>query len=75
MSERELFQKLIRQNEIIISLIGKMVFSPKEIRETITKGKRKENRINYVSGYNACDGNHTVLELAEIADLLFLPHS
>lgn len=66
MSKDPTILKLVRQNEIIISLLGRMVFSPIQIKEIVTHGKRKANRENYVNGYNACDGNHSVRELAKI---------
>ena len=66
MSENTEFKKLIRQNEVIISLLGRMVFSPDQIRDIVTHGKRKNNKDNYVKGYNSCNGNHGVVELSNI---------
>ncbi|MCB2141232.1 hypothetical protein KQH27_00830 [bacterium] len=66
MGQEEYNKKIIRQNEIIISLLGRMVFSPKEIKDIVTQGKRLANRENYIQGYNACDGNHSVSDLAKI---------
>ncbi len=54
-----------KQNDIIISLLGRMVFSPEKIREIITKSKKKDPE-KYVLGYNACDGTKNVNDLAEI---------
>ncbi len=59
-------KKLVRQNEIIISLLGRMVFTPEQIKQIILKGKRKSNRDNYVKGYNECDGEKPVIEIAQI---------
>jgi Fic family protein len=58
-------KKIIKQNEIIISLLGRTAFDKKEIREIVTS-RKKVNPEKYVEGYNACDGNHTVTELANI---------
>jgi len=57
-------KKLIKQNEIIISLLGRMAFKKEEIREIVTR--KKQNPERYIEGYNACDGNHTVTQLANI---------
>jgi hypothetical protein len=54
-----------KQNDIIISLLGRMVFSPEKIREILTKNKKKDPE-KYVVGYNACDGIKNVNDLAEI---------
>lgn len=60
----EELKKIIRQNEIIISLLGRMAFNKEEVRKIVTFKKR--NPAKYVEGYNACDGNHTVSEIARI---------
>lgn len=57
-------KKLIKQNEIIISLLGRMAFTKNEVREIVTFKKR--NPASYVEGYNACDGNHSVSEIARV---------
>lgn len=66
MSKNNDVKKLIHQNEVIISLLGRMVFSPDQIRDIVTRDKRKKNKDNYVSGYNSCNGNHGVVELSKI---------
>jgi Fic family protein len=58
------YSKLIRQNEIIISLLGRMAFTQDEVRNIVTLKKR--NPESYVDGYNACDGNNSVSEIAQI---------
>jgi DNA-binding MarR family transcriptional regulator len=60
----EEIKKLIRQNEIIISLLGRLAFKPEDIRRIVTSKKR--NPENYIDGYNACDGKHSVSEIARI---------
>jgi hypothetical protein len=57
-------KKLIKQNEIMTSLLGRIAFKPEDIRKIVTA--KKQNPDKYVEGYNACDGNHTVTELANI---------
>ena len=57
-------KKIIKQNETIISLLGRMAFKKEEIREIVTR--RKQNPHRYIKGFNACDGNHTMSELANI---------
>lgn len=64
MSE-EILKKIERQNEIIISLLGRMAFTPETIRDIVVK--KKQNPQGYVDAYNTCDGNHNVNELAAIA--------
>jgi len=61
---REELRKIIKQNEIIISLLGRIAFTPDRIREIVTAKKR--NPENYIRGYNACDGKHTLSEIANI---------
>lgn len=60
----ENFKKLIKQNEIIISLLGRMAFTKDEVRKIVRMKKR--NPDNYVEGYNTCDGNHSMSEIARI---------
>jgi predicted transcriptional regulator len=60
----EELKKLIKQNEILISLIGRVSFKKEEIGDIVTK--KKQNPGKYIEGYNACDGSHTVTELARI---------
>jgi len=55
-------KKMIKQNETIISLLGRMAFTKEQVREIVTFKKRNPEK--YVEGYNACDGNHSVSDLA-----------
>ena len=57
-------EKIIEQNEVIISLLGRLAFKKDEILEIVTK--RKQNPDKYIEGYNACNGNNTVSQLASI---------
>ena len=60
----EVTKKLIRQNEIIISLLGRMAFTPDKVREIVTTKKQRPE--NYIKGHNACDGKHTLSEITTI---------
>jgi DNA-binding MarR family transcriptional regulator len=64
MSE-ELPKKIEKQNEVIISLLGRIAFTPEKIHDIVVR--KKQNPQGYVDAYNACDGNHNVNELAVIA--------
>jgi len=61
----DLTKKLEKQNEVIISLLGRMAFTPEKIHDTVVK--KKQNPQGYIAAYNACDGTHNVNELAAIA--------
>lgn len=58
------FKKIIRQNEIMISLLGRIAFNKDEIQKIVIS--RKQNPEKYVEGYNTCDGNHSLSEIAKI---------
>lgn len=58
-------KKIEKQNEVIISLLGRIAFTAEQIRELVIKNKKK-NPEKYVEGYNACDGNKNVNDLAVI---------
>jgi DNA-binding MarR family transcriptional regulator len=57
-------KKLVKQNEVIISLLGRLAFKPEEVRKIVTA--KKQNPQNYINGYNACDGNHSLSDIAKI---------
>lgn len=57
-------KEIIKQNEIIISLLGRIAFKPDEFRSIVTS--KKKNPDNYVNGYNSCDGSKSVSEIAGI---------
>jgi len=59
-------KKIIKQNEIIISLLGRIAFTENKVRDIVTHGKQKKKREAYIKGYNACDGNRTVSKIAKI---------
>jgi len=60
----DMLLKIIKQNEVIISLLGRIAFNPDKVREIVTT--RKQNPENYIKGYNACNGENTLSEIAAI---------
>ena len=65
MTTEELMNGIQRQNEIIISLLARLVWTPEKIGAIITSGKR--NPAGYVTAYNALDGAKPGTQLAAIA--------
>lgn len=63
----ENLKKIAKQNEIIISLLGRLAFKPEDVREIVTF--KKQNPEKYINGYNACDGNHSLSDIARIVDV------
>ena len=57
---------LQKQNEMMISLLGRLAFEPKQIREIVESNKKESLRQKYVNGYNALDGFRTLSEIASI---------
>lgn len=60
-------KKLIKQNEIIISLLGRIAFTKDQVRRIVTS--RKQNPERYIDGYNACNGNHSVSQIARVVNV------
>ena len=58
------WKKIVKQNEIIISLLRRIAFKTDDIRKIVTS--KKQNPQNYINGYNACDGNHSLSDVARI---------
>jgi len=56
--------EILVQGDVIIGLLGRVVFPPDILRDIITKGKKKPDE--YLKGYNACDGTRGVTDLAKI---------
>ena len=54
-----------RQNEIVIGLLARMIWTPTQLTEIVTKGKRNPDA--YIDVYNALDGNATGTSLAKLA--------
>jgi len=59
--------KIRAQNEIIISLLGRIAFNEKKVKDIVIKNKK--NPKNYLKGYNACDGTVPVNKIAEIVEV------
>ncbi len=56
-----------KQNEVIISLLARLVFSEEKIKDIVSHKKRKPG--NWIKGYNACDGTKGVNEIAKIVGI------
>lgn len=65
-SGEEYWKKIIRQNEVIISLLGRLAFGEERVKEIVVHDKRRDLRQGYIKGYNACDGKHSLSEIAKI---------
>jgi len=59
-------RKMVRQNEIMISLLGRIAFTPEQVREIVTSKKQEKLEQSYINGYNALDGKRSVSEVADI---------
>ncbi len=59
-------KKLVRQNEIIISLLGRMAFTQKQVEDIVISNKQKKLKQKYIDGYNALDGKKSISEIASI---------
>jgi len=65
-SERQA-EELIKQNELIISLLGRIAFENDELKTLIVKGSKKPKQI--LSAYNLCDGQTTITAIANEVDI------
>jgi len=61
-----LLARIIEQNSAIIALLGKIAFPKEEVRNIVMSGKQQTKKQKYVEGYNACDGKHSVSDVAKI---------
>jgi len=59
-------KQLLSQNEVMISLLGRIAFTEKRIREIIEANKKETLKQKYIDGYNLMDGSKTLSELAVI---------
>jgi DNA-binding MarR family transcriptional regulator len=59
-------KKIVKQNEIIISLLGRLAFTSKQVREIVTSKKRENLKQRYINGYNALNGKKSVSDIADI---------
>ena len=62
----EELKRITHQNEIIISLLGRLAFTPKQVREIVTSKKRENLKEGYINGYNGLNGRRSVSEIADI---------
>lgn len=65
MTTEEVFRTIQQQNEIIISLLARLVWPPEKITEIITRNKRDPGA--YLTAYNALDGSKTGTQVAGVA--------
>jgi hypothetical protein len=66
MTNEEALNTIVQQNEMLISLMARLVFTPEKLVEMIMANKKKDPEA-YVSVYNALDGEKTGKQLGEIA--------
>jgi len=65
MTTDEIFVSIQQQNEAIISLLARLVWTPEKIASIVTGGKRNPGA--YLTVYNALDGSRTGRQLAAMA--------
>ncbi len=66
MTTDEVFSVIRQQNETIIALLARLVWTPEKLVEMVMANKKKDAEA-YVSVYNALDGEKTGKQLGEIA--------
>jgi hypothetical protein len=59
-------KRLLKQCETVILLLGRIAFKKEDVKEIVTKQKQKVKQEKYVDGYNACDGEHSLSDIAKI---------
>ncbi len=67
MSQDTALTNIQRQNEMIIGLLARLVWTPEKLAEIVSRGKR--NPQAYREAYNALDGNATGKRLASRANV------
>lgn len=50
--------------ELQLGLLGRIAYPEERLRAVVTRNKR--NPEGYVTGYNVCDGKHTVGQIAKV---------
>lgn len=58
--------RITHQNEIIISLLGRIAFTSEKVHELVISNKQNKLKSGYINGYNALDGKRSVSEIAKI---------
>lgn len=66
MTTDEVFAVIRQQNETIIALLARVVWTPEKLVEMVMANRKKDPE-GYVSVYNALDGEKTGKQLGEIA--------
>ena len=66
MTTDEVFAVIRQQNETIIALLARLVWTPEKLVEMVMANRKKDHE-GYVSVYNALDGEKTGKQLGEIA--------
>jgi hypothetical protein len=62
----EEWKRISHQNEVIISLLGRLAFTPEQVKTIVTSNKRDNLKPKYIDGYNALDGKKSVSEIAGV---------
>jgi DNA-binding MarR family transcriptional regulator len=58
-------EEVTRWKELIISLLGRIAFKNDELKNMVTKGSKKPEKM--MRAYNLCDGTTSVTEIARRA--------
>ena len=66
MTTDEVFAVIRQQNDTIIALLARLVWTPEKLVEMVMANRKKDPE-GYVSVYNALDGEKTGKQLGEIA--------
>jgi hypothetical protein len=65
MTNDEVFTRIQQQNEVIISLLARLAWTPEKITEIVIRNKRDPGA--YVVAYNALDGFKSGTQIAGLA--------
>jgi hypothetical protein len=65
MSQEESLTNIQRQNDVIIGLLARLVWTPEKLAEIVARGKRNPGAYRKI--YNLLDGNSTGKDLARRA--------
>jgi hypothetical protein len=65
MTTEEVLASILQQNEVIITLLARLVWTPEKLAAVVMANKRNPDA--YVSVYNALDGGKTGVQLAALA--------
>lgn len=65
MTQDEVFANIVETNQIMVSLLARLVWTPEKLVEIVTA--KKKNPDAYIQAYNACDGTKNGTQLAAVA--------